>query len=302
MTSRCLWGCVGVGLLAICVGCGRITSPHPHGLSAGGLPVPSLTTQITMVTSQVGWAESTRGLWRITSGGQRWTPVLSPGLPPSWPLASAPLDTLGSRDAWIGGPVQVYATTDGGRHWTAHRLPPAPHARITGVECDFLSPAVGYVLRFRGGGAGVFPTHLWKTTDGGQHWVSVGAGPQGLQFQTSMDGWGTVDNPVQGQARLAHTTNGGRTWTWVTLPLPVGASPSRRILVATPRWFSARDGWTWATFGTSQGFAGVVYTTLDGGSEWHVTTAVPDTRLRGPKWSPHWSAGPLRTVSIYSAQ
>lgn len=139
-------------------------------------PVVSRTTQITMVTSQGGWAESARGLWRITAGG---------------------------------------------RQWRIQHLPPPPVSRIAAFTA---SAAAGLWM--------LTAQKLWVARP--SHWQDVGTPPavDPVQFQmvTTTQGWNLGFQRTRGAFSLWHTTDGGRQWSRVLLPLParpVNSSPMK---------------------------------------------------------------------------
>jgi photosystem II stability/assembly factor-like uncharacterized protein len=98
----------------------------------------------------------------------------------------------------------LYATPDGGTSWL--------HGWVLPPNCfsvDFLVAAVGWTLDVKSN------TVLY-TSDGGQHWSTLGPVPstQGvmdLQFVNSAIGWAMGSEP--GGNTLIKTSDGGRTWT-----------------------------------------------------------------------------------------
>jgi len=83
-------------------------------------------------------------------------------------LSVAPTDPL---RVYAGGPGGVYASVDGGLHWTDVNGG-LPLLDVRAVAVDPTQPLTVYAATFGGGlGAGVF-----KTTDGGQHWNPINTG------------------------------------------------------------------------------------------------------------------------------
>jgi photosystem II stability/assembly factor-like uncharacterized protein len=132
------------------------------------------------------------------------------------------LDGLGPRRENLIGPGStpeyVYATADGGLHWTAPHSLPGPAAPAGSRRLVVLDDA-----------------HWWWSTGGGvsfsadqgRHWTARAAlpGPEqvaDLGFANAADGWALAEIGA-GAGRLFTTSDGGRTWTGVTPPDPVRA-------------------------------------------------------------------------------
>jgi photosystem II stability/assembly factor-like uncharacterized protein len=67
---------------------------------------------------------------------------------------------LDARHWWLEGRNTLLRTADGGRSWTAIRL---PDSELTSL--DFVTPNVGYSVASEGG--------LYRTSDGGRNWRLV---------------------------------------------------------------------------------------------------------------------------------
>lgn len=173
-------------------------------------------------------------LYRTTDGGRSWRRVeLAP------PPADAGLPAV-ADSAWFFGPrdgvvpvryrdprsgaqhLVVYATTDGGRSWSAHATPPDADLRSdqTGVDSTvaFSAPGATQWLFFAG-------STLYATADAGRHWTATAApiasiNPYDISFTSLEDGWAIFPIGSNGRLGLAlvATTNGGRTWTPVPTP------------------------------------------------------------------------------------
>jgi photosystem II stability/assembly factor-like uncharacterized protein len=119
------------------------------------------------------------------------------------------------------GGLYALVSFDGGRSWTAsHRVP----AQVTNQAIN----PVWQVMTYRSWWS-VVGSWLWSTNDSGQHWRRVHMQiPHGLrllqiQFVSCSVGWaigGRTSNAgsYAPQTALLHTTDGGHTWSLVTLP------------------------------------------------------------------------------------
>jgi len=99
----------------------------------------------------------------------------------------------------------IYATSDGGASWQ-----PGPSLPPQTYEVYFIDRANGWTIN------GKANNSLLYTSDGGQHWSTVGSIPstQGvmdLQFVSASVGWAMGSEPTGNT--LLKTSDGGRTWT-----------------------------------------------------------------------------------------
>lgn len=148
-------------------------------------------------------------LYRTTDGGKTWTrdrvPRASPGL-------FLPVSSFGRRLVvadGMGNHTRVYASADGGAHWTAS-IPPLP-AKARAIDFSVGSPEMwAFLTRGR----------LYVTHDGGQRWNRIG--PRGLPrpddiypivFSSPLVGWTLMTRFKE----LYRTTDGGRHWMPVVL-------------------------------------------------------------------------------------
>ena len=196
---------------------------------AAALPLQALT----MVTPRVGWAfdRSTRQVMRTTDGGQVWTPVGPPHPRVHIALLSFPSTThavvigIPSHLRHVGW--RVWTTTTAGRIWCTSFLPePTPHRyRQEGL----LGPAGAQTL-------------TWLTpTDGSL-------------VTTLQGGFASADGDL-----LYHTTDGGRTWRFVTA-LP--GLDDQGVVFSSPSI-------GWMAWGGNYARAPVLDESTDGGITWH---------------------------------
>ncbi len=209
--------------------------PGAPGVSTAALPH---IYGMQMVSPTTGWINA-GALFRTTNGAQTWTEVFQrPGAVLAW---AAPT----SESAWVvmqarsGDQVQVWSTTDAGVEWHAVTLS-TPWA-ITEVHLQVGADGTGTVVA-SGQSVNSMQTtqqRLWHivgntvitaamyTTNNGQFLAASWASPS--------DGWATASSAAINdlQAVLFQTTDGGRQWLGVPLPLPPNVphpAPSSRLM------------------------------------------------------------------------
>ncbi len=162
-------------------------------------------TQFRFTTSQTGWAVFEKEIGVTAQGG----------------------NTTYAHEA--------YRTDDGGRTWTQQTDIPAPSDYNT-VQLFALdgrhawAEFLGIDRKQYPGESGQWTLgQLWSTSDGGTTWTLLASGdkapdwPANLRFTSPTEGWADVTQwTVDSTPRLAHTTDGGRTWTSSSLPMPKG--------------------------------------------------------------------------------
>ncbi|MGH3009380.1 MAG: hypothetical protein ACRDLM_08255 [Gaiellaceae bacterium] len=148
-------------------------------------------------------------LYRTTDGGKTWSRDRVP--PPSLGLR-LPISSFGRRLVvadGMGNHPRVYASVDGGAHWTAFAPPRPVEARV--VDFSAGSPEAWAFLA---------PGRLYVTHDAGQKWDKIV--PRGLPrpddiyplvFSSPRAGWTLMTRFRE----LYRTTDGGRHWTPVVL-------------------------------------------------------------------------------------
>jgi photosystem II stability/assembly factor-like uncharacterized protein len=208
----------------------------------------SSISQIHMLDASSGWAWSTglagrQLLLRTSDGGETWKDVMPRG------FSCEDGFFLDGDTAWVTSfdPVTsargLLRTTDGGESWTVMvNLGAAPS--LGKFECHFDNMADGWVTT-ADYGAGSFYCRFFDTHDGGVTWnpvpivppgtVSEANTPRGEIHLCSICGDGinyyppsTViisygdlgDEQPKSAVRLALTTNLGKTWRDLRLPLP----------------------------------------------------------------------------------
>jgi photosystem II stability/assembly factor-like uncharacterized protein len=145
-------------------------------------------------------------LYRTTDGGKTWSKLGTP--PPAMGLRF-PMSAFGRRLVMLDGNDldhrTVYASSDGGAHWTAS-TPPRPAQSRDAVF------AAGSPLMW----AFATPKGLVVTRDGGRHWEQIvphglprGRYADDLVFSSPLVGWILLGR----ERALYRTTDGGRHWT-----------------------------------------------------------------------------------------
>jgi photosystem II stability/assembly factor-like uncharacterized protein len=115
--------------------------------------------------------------------------------------------------------VDTWRTTDGGNTWTESQIP-GVHQVLPGITCptakDCWVPTGGQVLR---------------SVDGGARWSLLPTPSNSVLSGVPSDGWQSISctsatSCVLGGTGMVATTDGGSTWSHVTLPEQVGTVPS----------------------------------------------------------------------------
>jgi photosystem II stability/assembly factor-like uncharacterized protein len=268
-------------------------SPVPSGTPSAGTALTSHFMSIRMVSQQIGWATSDRGILRTTDGGVEWRNV-TPAWVPHQPVGQG-YAFLDAPRAWLAVSVKqgtsdtdvvaVARTSDGGNTW--QRSQPI-HLRWVGYpyQLSFLDATHGWLLAANGPAAGSGAVNIFATLDGGVSWTETsygdyqgstpralpfGCDKAGLAFIDSRTGWasGSCNGPG---AFFFVTHDGGRTWNQQPLAnpgnrlgqgqglaVPIILSPTAAILPA--------EAFVGGPDGTP------VYFTTDGGNTWPLQKA-----------------------------
>jgi hypothetical protein len=259
-------GCAGVSGNAAGVGAGGVATARSSASASAGAHVPKTATpadairtqakaiwlrSLQMTSATTGWALYYPGnpnsssaallLARTTDGDRRWTDVAHAAARPmlATPDATQVLDPVSGDRAYLAvtGATQesnssvnttmVFASTDGGRTWTDS----APLRAVSTVsEASFADPRHGFLLLGGGDDAmGEDPVWLYRTADGGAHWVAGRRHPGPDRDGGLLPAWSRPDPGGLRQERAC--------------PSPwrrTAGSPARAIPASTTRSWSAR--------------------------------------------------------------
>jgi len=218
-------------------------------------------------------AASTQGLLRSTDGGETWG---------GYGNVNASFFTLvtdpASATTLYAGNITgsgIYKSTDGGAHWVAINtgLPANQGATsalplVIGLALDPARSTTVY--------AGTYGNGLYRSTDGGSHWSSIGTGMRttsitAIAFESSTLVASTVG------AGVYQSVDGGGTWTPTNAGLDAGIVNSLLSDPASPSavYAALSDG---------------VYKSADGGGTWQTVNnglpAVPISALASRPGSP----------------
>jgi photosystem II stability/assembly factor-like uncharacterized protein len=209
--------------------------------------------------AQTGWAVGSDGFFgpgtivHTNDGGANWVR--------QQPGTDATLNAVHfvtASQGWVvGSEGTILRTTNGGQSWQAQSSG-AGFADLVSVH--FINANTGWATGFENFFS---PGVILRTDNGGQTWVAQPqANSDGVEwtrvfFVDGSNGWILGSS---GSAGLLRTTNGGTTWTRITIP----ASTTLKGLHFT----DALNGWV-------AGYDGTILRTSDGGTTWS-PQAVPN--------------------------
>jgi photosystem II stability/assembly factor-like uncharacterized protein len=278
--------------------------PTPVVINLPLVDAPQLT-QFYFVNENDGWGVTESQVVRTKDGGVTWFNATPPV---SAQFGYAPFFFLNAQTAWTLIPAEdyltgmLYHTTDGGSTWGTSVVP------FAYTSLQFLDPNAGFALAALGAGAGSEVVALYQTSDAGRNWTRIfindpnepgandslplGGQKYGFAFLDSSRGWVGGSVPVDNYIYLFRTTDGGSTWSEVSLALPAGAE-SAQTGNSGPQFFSATEGILVVSLVMSSdpGLATIVYRTGDGGETWQPGQIIPSGRptkfntfLEGVAW------------------
>jgi photosystem II stability/assembly factor-like uncharacterized protein len=236
-------------------------------------------------SSTSGWVLTAHRVLTTADSGSTWTNVT----PPS--SDNSPIETaffLNPSQAWAVvrsadvnfaecglTPLDLFTSSDGGRHWNRHRMTPTTQCDTAGpVYLTFVDPMRGWMVVDQGSHSGFMHYAGFQTFDGGLTWTPLSYPQSGpLLFINQLDGFsvGGGDGPQSG---AYGTHDGGRTWGRLALAPPRGSTLSSTFTL--PVFSDSHNGVLGGDIlDPSGGTASVVfYTTSDAGRSWRLAAKV----------------------------
>jgi hypothetical protein len=283
----------------------------PGGTPTGGLAF--LDAKRGFATGAVNGTDRSKScpldqLWATSDGGSSWRAV--PGTCTGYQLTT--LDFPNATTGFAGGgqylkysgygqELGIMRTTDGGRRWTWVYRASVPGAIALDInpfgEVAFFDSSDGLALDGgqTTGGDGPVGGHLWRTSDGGRHWVQLNVTGLRLVLDGPDGAWLVGGQIGEGGDVLLRSLDRGRSWAPVGNPgyvkINALAGYGSRLWVSTEAGsFSSYDGGHhWSLPPPAMQDAE--------GSTWPVTPvelAAGGTVLVGPGWAgddSYWLSG-----------
>lgn len=262
---------------------------------------PARYTGVAFATPSLGWLVGGNQILRTDDGG--WHFVFQYRGTLEWQGVAA----LNATRVVAWGPDGAVATKDGGKSWSALHIPGVGKSRGRLSQLRFLTPGTGFASTSL---HDVFQA-LYRTTDGGAHWLRVQVPQDTLAagFANLADGWAVVSAwPAgNGNARkqsaadgFYRTTDAGRHWIktqdepaadWMTTGAtiyPVGTNDAYAQVLggvgmsqSSSTLFHTQDGATWTP---------VLATSTAGGGP------APGVSGRKVMTGPGYDAGPVAVI------
>jgi photosystem II stability/assembly factor-like uncharacterized protein len=209
---------------------------------------------IVFVDAVHGWASGSGGIMATSDGGRTWR-MQRPGQGKIGPVVF-----LDARSGWAVENGTLIATTDGGSTWTGRGQ---AHALDYASQLTFLDNDRGWAviveercMQIVSNDACLDRGYLLRTIDGGLTWQRAFDAPANAMCWSGRRGW-TIS-----QAVVRTTTDAGRTWRSVDVPMRLEPMGSSIRCSGATAWMSGSYG-----IGMSQESYEVVRT-LDGGTTW----------------------------------
>ena len=266
-------------------------TPSPAEIDAPLAEAPGLIS-LDMLNELDGWGVSERNIVRTNDGGITWYNVTPPEIDETG--FSVDLFALDADHAWMQIPDfesypnsgSLYRTSDGGLTWKDSAVP------FSRGDIYFLNENNGWVLADLGVGAGSNAVAVLQTTDGSATWKqSYTNDPNQANAQDSLPLGGIKSDIVPldmktawvsgviyapGEVYLFRTEDGGRNWSPVVLPLPVGAQDFELgIDRGQMKFVSGRDAFL-ALRMSGESTQTAIYVTHDSGDTWSLTPTIID--------------------------
>jgi photosystem II stability/assembly factor-like uncharacterized protein len=220
----------------------------------------------------ISYIPSTGKVWAVgsTAASLNNCILYSPDYGNSWEIQSSPDGTdfrsihmIDINNGWTVGQFgKALKTSNGGGIWQAVTNIPSSNQTLTCV--DFVSVNTGWVF-------GYSPNSIYKTTDGGNSWVTQNsAAPNGARWASMVDANTGYFNTYNITTSLIYkTTNGGTNWEEQSYPNPGNLWKIKMI--------DANSGYVCGDLGR-------LYRTTDGGSNWVSVTPPGNNNYTTTDW------------------
>jgi photosystem II stability/assembly factor-like uncharacterized protein len=196
-------------------------------------PIDPYLIKLAMIDTLNGWAESDGMVVHTTNGGKNWMKATPKELKLYGITSGLMIQGyfFSGEHAWIARPPMnantsetegsVWFTDNGGKNWTRSVLPLVEKwEQTTGYQIDFPSLNQGFIL------LGDKYKSIYSSKDGGNHWSRIGEITNQIQgvvsnisFRNEKEGWISTW-PSEISDTFYKTTDAGRTWVSVHLPVP----------------------------------------------------------------------------------
>jgi photosystem II stability/assembly factor-like uncharacterized protein len=214
--------------------------------------------RVQFINANTGFTNAFQTIFKTTNAGENWSPISLPGIfGDDMFVLSEDTIWLAMSESLTGG---VFFTSTGGSSWQQQ------------INLGSSNPNHIYMFNARIGFISEANSYLRRTTNGGLNWDTVpnDNGFRDMFFIDSLKGWkcGTETDSVRA------TTNGGLSWFKQFLP-PTGGFFN--ISAVTNFAFINKDTiyGVGPRAGTTLGFRGMIYKTVNGGQNWGYQ--LPDT-------------------------
>jgi photosystem II stability/assembly factor-like uncharacterized protein len=288
MEPRRVWHVQRLALMAAAVvGLATIIAVYLRPVALPSpVPQPDLASDIDWISAREGWLSvfdrpgGRTLLLHTTDGGAHWSRQRVASALETVDFLDGQAGFLASRDAsGRPGPIALYRSRDGGRHWGRVDLPGGG----AGGPPSFVDARDGWAWE-------PSPPGLYATADGGAHWrrldaaglPDLGPRPGSLWFRDAAHGWAALP-AGDGPPALYATADGGESWTELPLPAPAGGWPAgSRFEVGPPAIAPDGRGHLQVTELVPWEFRQVVLAhwvaaTGDAGVTWSAAQRLPDT-------------------------